>query len=102
MTDKELGGSLIDRLILEDEENEIDNSSKVLTTIDNPFNPKTEYYKWKRFDTDNHYNTEEYIARLMLMDGPIKIEDEFELIMRTTKAVEDILANDDQDLYILV
>ena len=76
--------------------------SLVLTTIDNPFNPKTDYINWKRFDSDNEYNTEEYIARLISMEGVIEVDDAFQLKMLTSKVVDDILANDDEKLYRLV
>lgn len=36
----------------------------VLTTIDNPYNPKEDFTKWYQWDTQNGYNTSEYIGRL--------------------------------------
>lgn len=79
-----------------------DEESLMLTTIDNPFSPKTEYERWKRFDNDNHYNTEEYIARLIIMEEVYDVEDEFALNMATTKVIQDILLNDDEGFYRLV
>lgn len=36
-----------------------------LTTSDNPYNPFTDYDKWRRFDTVEHdYNTESYLDRI--------------------------------------
>lgn len=47
---------------------DIDNSpfapTDVLTTVDNPYNPKDEFTKWYAWDTQNGYNTSEYIGRL--------------------------------------
>ena len=40
------------------------NPTDVLTTIDNPYNPKEEFTKWYAWDTQNGYNTSEYIGRL--------------------------------------
>lgn len=36
----------------------------MLTTIDNPFNPFTQFDEWKRFDEDKGYFTCEYLARI--------------------------------------
>lgn len=37
----------------------------MLTTKDNPYNPRTQYDDWLRFDVDNGYNTNEYLARIV-------------------------------------
>lgn len=36
----------------------------MLTTIDNPFNPFTQYEDWLRFDEDKGYYTNNYLARI--------------------------------------
>jgi len=36
----------------------------MLTTIDNPFNPFTEFDEWRVFDETHHYNTLEMLARI--------------------------------------
>ena len=36
----------------------------MLTTVDNPFNPFTQFDDWKRFDEDKGYFTCEYLARI--------------------------------------
>jgi hypothetical protein len=36
----------------------------MLTTIDNPFDPFTQWDEWKRFDEDMKYYTCEYLARI--------------------------------------
>ena len=36
----------------------------MLTTIDNPFNPFTQWDEWKRYDEDNKYYTCSYLARI--------------------------------------
>lgn len=35
-----------------------------LTTIDNPFNPFTQWDEWNRFDEDKKYFTNNYLARI--------------------------------------
>lgn len=37
----------------------------MLTTVDNPFDPFTQWEDWRRFDEDKGYYTCEFIARLV-------------------------------------
>ena len=80
-----------------------DEESKMLTSFDNRYSPKTDYYLWKQWDTSHHYNTEEYIARLLIMeDGYDDLDDEFTLLMLMNKVIDEVLEQDDQELYRLV
>ena len=36
----------------------------MLTTIDNPFSPFTQWDEWKRYDEDKKYYTCSYLARI--------------------------------------
>lgn len=36
----------------------------MLTTIDNPFNPFTQWDEWRRYDEDKKYFTCSYLARI--------------------------------------
>lgn len=38
--------------------------SVMLTTIDNPYNPKTQFDEWYNFDVQHGYNTCSYLARI--------------------------------------
>jgi len=38
--------------------------SIMLTTIDNPFDPFTQWDEWRRFDEDHKYYTCNYLARI--------------------------------------
>ena len=45
-------------------------SSPMLTTVDNPYNPFTQFDEWYAFDQGRGYNTCEYLARI----APTSIE----------------------------
>lgn len=92
-----LGNDTNDSLDIETDESEL-----MLSTVDNPFNPKTQYDEWKQFDNDNGYYTEEYIARLINMESDYDADDEFMLNIITSRVIDDILENDDLELYVLV
>lgn len=36
-----------------------------ITTLDNPFNPFTQYDQWFAFDSDKGYNTQSFLARIV-------------------------------------
>lgn len=74
----------------------------MLTTVDNPYNPHTQYAQWQRWDEDNGYNTESYIARLIIMEKEYDIDDEFVMNTLTNKVINEILENDDAEIYRLV
>jgi hypothetical protein len=38
----------------------------MLTTVDNPYNPFTQYDQWNAFDISHGYNTASYLARIVL------------------------------------
>ena len=47
----------------------------MLTTIDNPFDPFTQWDEWKRFDEDMQYYTCEYLARIAKTSDDLSDED---------------------------
>lgn len=47
----------------------------MLTTIDNPFNPFTQWDEWKRFDEDKKYFTCNYLARIAKVPDDSSSED---------------------------
>ena len=57
----------------------------MLTTVDNPFNPHTQWDDWKRYDEDNNYYTCEYLARVVRTSDELSDAD-YEL------AVQDAIA----------
>lgn len=83
----------------------MDNEEKVLedvmlTTVDNPYNPKTDYDKWQTWDHENGYWTDQYLARLI--DVEVDIEDDEALEIATNNAILEILDNDVLGIYKLV
>jgi hypothetical protein len=75
----------------------------VLTTIDNPFNPKLDYDKWKDWDETNGYNTESYVARLLDMeDINFDVDDDLTINNLIDKVYHDILEQDVLEIYILI
>lgn len=76
----------------------------LLTTKDNPYNPFEDYDNWKYFDeTENHYNTEAYVARIVgLLDPDIS---EKELAHERVNAFNEIIRINDElgvDIYTLI
>jgi hypothetical protein len=75
----------------------------VLTTSDNPFNPKVDYDKWKEWDEENGYNTESYVARLLDMEeASFDVDDDLTINNLIDKVYHSILEHDILGVYILV
>lgn len=47
----------------------------MLTTIDNPFNPFTQWDEWRRYDEDKKYFTCAYLARIAKTSDDLSEED---------------------------
>ena len=54
----------------------------MLTTIDNPFNPFTQFDEWYRYDLGMHYGTCGYLARIAKITQNMTDEEEEEEINR--------------------
>ena len=48
----------------------------MLTTLDNPYNPFTNYDEWFAYDVEKGYNTCPYLARLTRTSDELSDEDE--------------------------
>lgn len=68
----------------------------LITTIDNPYNPFTEFMDWYRFDCVHNYGTNEKLARLARTSEMFSDEENAE---ETEKAVEIMLKNDLFGMY---
>lgn len=70
-----------------------------LTTIDNPFDPFTQFDEWFSFDCDKGYNTCGYLARILFS----RIKDymtENEKMKATEDAIDEIVAVNITGLYV--
>ena len=72
----------------------------MLTTVDNPYNPNTDYVKWLRWDHDHGYNTQEYLARIANVS--LDTEDDTLIEERIDQAIDEIIANDSIGVYKVV
>lgn len=68
----------------------------MLTTIDNPFNPFTEFTSWLLFDVEKGYNTCSYLARIAEDSDSMSTIEEDKAI---DKAMDEIIKNDPLNVY---
>lgn len=61
-----------------------------LTTIDNPFNPFTQFKEWYRFDLENGYHSSERLARIALVSDNLSKAEQQEEIERAMKRIIEI------------
>ena len=71
----------------------------MLTTIDNPFNPKENYKAWNLWDIDNGYNTASYLARIL---QNFKMVDDEWTQESIDKAQNIIIDNDMLGVYLII
>ena len=75
----------------------IENNAKfALTTIDNPYDPFTEFSDWLMFDNYKGYGSCAYLARIAHTSDQLSDEENNEEIER---AIDEILENDFIGLY---
>lgn len=67
-----------------------------LTTKDNPFDPFDDYDRWKAFDEEKGYYTENLIARIIITSNEASEE---ELEMDYARAINDIMKYCDYGIY---
>lgn len=71
----------------------------MLSTVDNPYNPNTDYGKWLEWDQSNEYYTQEYLARIANVSPDM---DDVEAELLIDAAIQEIIANDALEVYIIV
>lgn len=79
----------------------MDDKEKMLTTVDNPYSPFTQFIQWLNYDTNvKKYGTCSYLARVsdVVKDkNPELTEEEI-----TEEAIKIIISNDFENKYKLV
>ena len=68
----------------------------MITTIDNPFNPFTQYDEWLAFDEEKGYYTNNYLARIANTSFELSEEEENEEI---ENAIDEIVRLDPFLMY---
>lgn len=73
-----------------------DNESHMLTTVDNPFNPFTQWDEWYEYDTSHGYYSAQYLARIVRTSDELSDEQQDEA---REQAIDEIVNNFDVGLY---
>ena len=68
----------------------------MLTTIDNPFSPFTQWDEWKRYDEDKKYYTCSYLARIAKTSDALSEADYNKAI---DDAIEEIISLNINGMY---
>jgi hypothetical protein len=67
-----------------------------LTTVDNPFDPFTQFSQWFAFDTDKGYNSCSYLDRVARTSDQLSETENSEEIER---AIDEIIKYDFRNIY---
>lgn len=62
----------------------------MVTTIDNPFDPFTQFDEWKNFDETQGYNTCQYLARIVVTSDELSEADQEAAIESAIDEIIDI------------
>lgn len=77
----------------------MDNTEYMLSTLDNPFNPFTQFDEWNAYDIQHGYNTNAYLARITTSSDEVS---ETQQAIDIDKAMNEIVDLDLLGLYIKV
>lgn len=67
-----------------------------ITTIDNPYDPFTEFESWYLFDVVKGYNTCQYLARVSKITPAMSDEEES---LEVERAIDEIITYDFRNIY---
>ncbi len=68
----------------------------MLTTVDNPFDPSTDYDEWDAFDRAHGYNTSGLLARIVVTSDQLSDEDQSKAI---EQAIDEIVSENSLGIY---
>lgn len=71
----------------------------MLTTVDNPYSPVTQYDEWLAWDARAGYNTPGYLARVTFTSDDLSEADQAVAI---NQGMDDIIANHADGFYVKV
>lgn len=71
----------------------------MLTTIDNPFNPFTQYNEWYAFDDQAGYATPSYLARVVRSSDELSEADQ---LVAIENAIDEIVEENVLGIYVKV
>lgn len=74
----------------------VNNSKFELTTVDNPYNPFTQFTDWWLYDTQKGYYSSAYLARIAHTSDQLSEKENNDEVER---AIDEILANDILGIY---
>jgi hypothetical protein len=67
-----------------------------LTTVDNPYDPFTQYDEWYVWDTSHGYHTNSYLARITFSSKELSDPDQALII---EKAIDEIVTDNINGMY---
>lgn len=67
-----------------------------MSTVDNPFDPETQFDDWNKFDEDNDYGTCALLARIIKTSDELSYEDN---LFEEETAIDEFIAADFQNIY---
>ena len=79
-----------------DDRSNYNNSKFELTTIDNPYDPFTQYLDWWLYDNQKGYHSSAYLARIAHTSDQLS---EFENNEEIERAIDEIISMDILGLY---
>lgn len=71
----------------------------MLTTIDNPYNPFSDFMSWFRYDMEKGYNTCSYLGRIARTSDELT---DYENDLEVERAIDEIIENDFMNVYVKV
>lgn len=71
-------------------------TNHMLTTIDNPFNPFTQFDSWYAFDTQSGYHTSAFLARVVRSSDELSEADQS---LAIEQAIDEIIKENVSGIY---